>query len=198
MRRNLPDNQQLLAKKETKVIFGLRLAVVLILVSSIIGAAFAVYSYTTDSETKAFEKQFRNDATKVLEAVGSTFEKAMGAFDVLAVTIVSFPQAMNQPWPFVTLPNFGVQVAKVLPLSKAIFIKFVPLVTPENRLEWESYSKEQQEWVNQTIRVQNKLKYYYGPAIDNWNAYGIIHGDFEDMPYNLKYVNDDHIAYLFS
>jgi hypothetical protein len=182
---NADDDDELLAKKETRTIFCLRLAVVLVLVISIIGVAFAVYTFTKESEQESFENQFQNDATKVLEVIGSTLEKAMGAFDVLAVTLVSSAQAMNQTWPFVTLPNFGVHVAKVLPLSKAIFIQFIPLVTPENRIEWETYSLQNKDWVDETIRVQEKWKNYYGPKIDQWTAHGIIHGDFGDMPYNL-------------
>jgi hypothetical protein len=112
----------------------------------------------------------------------------MGAFDVLAVTLVSSAQTLNQTWPFVTLPNFGVHVAKVLPLSKAIYMQLLPLIMPENRIEWESYSLQNKGWVDDVIRVQEKWKNYYGPDIDHWNAHGIIYGDFDDMPYNLTYV----------
>jgi hypothetical protein len=181
------DNEQL-AKKESRVIFGLRLAVAQILVPVTLGVAFAVYSNTANSETTRFENQFQNDANRVVESIGASFEKAMRALDVLALTIVSSAQAMNQTWPFVTLPNFELHVAKVLPLTKSIFIRFAPLVAPENRLQWESYSIEQHAWVNQTIRMQKKWKNSNDPNIDNWNAYGTIHGDFDDMPYNLTCV----------
>jgi hypothetical protein len=36
--------------------------------------------------------------------------------------------------------------------------------------------------------VQKKWKNYNGPNIESWNAYGTIHGDFNDMPYNLTCV----------
>jgi hypothetical protein len=174
-----------LAKQETKNILRLRLTVVVILASSIIGVAIAVNSYTHKSENTRFEDQFENDAFKVLESVGSTLEKTMGAFDSLAVTFISFARAQNQSWPFVTIPDFPLHVSKILPLSKAMFIHMVPLVTSENRLQWEAFSLENKNWVDEAIKIQEKWKNYFGPKIDNWNAHGVITGDFFDMPYNL-------------
>jgi hypothetical protein len=182
------DGDELIAKKETRAILWLRLAVVVVLVTSIIGVSLAVYSYTKESEQESFENQFQNDATKVLESIGTTLEKAMGAFDVLAVTLVSSAQTLNQTWPFVTMPNFGVHVAKLLPLSKAMYIQLTPLVTPENREQWENYSLQHKDWVDNVIQIQENWKNYYGPNVDKWSAHGIIHGDFGDMPYNLTYV----------
>jgi hypothetical protein len=75
-----------------------------ILASSIIGVAIGVNSYTHKSENTRLEDQFENDAFKVLESIGSTLEKMMGAFNSLAVTFISFGQAQNQSWPFVTIP----------------------------------------------------------------------------------------------
>jgi hypothetical protein len=64
------EGDELLAKKETRAILWLRLAVVLVLVTSIIGVSLAVYSYTKESEQESFENQFQNDATKVSSPLG--------------------------------------------------------------------------------------------------------------------------------
>jgi hypothetical protein len=92
---------------------------------------------------------------------------------------------MNQSWPFVTLPNYGMHVSKILPVSKAIYIFVNPLVTPENRREWESYALDNQHWVNETMVLQENWSGYNGPVIYNWTAEEEIFADFSSLPYNL-------------
>lgn len=179
------ENGLQIAKKESRTVLRLRLVVVLVLVSSIILVAVAAHAFTVESETTRFHDQFENDALKVMEAVGSTFDKSMGAFDALAVTLVSYAQASNQSWPFVTLPNYGMHVAKILPVSKAIYIFVNPLVTPENRRDWESYALNNQHWVNETMYLQEHWSGYNGPVIYNWTAEEEIFSDFSNLPYNF-------------
>jgi hypothetical protein len=175
------ENGLQIAKKESRTVLRLRLVVVLVLVSSIILVAVAAHAFTVESETTRFHDQFENDALKVMEAVGSTFDKSMGAFDALAVTLVSYAQASNQSWPFVTLPNYGMHVAKILPVSKAIYIFVNPLVTPENRRDWESYALNNQHWVNETMYLQEHWSGYNGPVIYNWTAEEEIFSDFSNL-----------------
>lgn len=179
------ENGLHIAKNEDRAVLRLRLAVVLVLLASIVGVAMAVHSFTVNSEMTRFKDQFHNDAFKVMEAVGSTLDKSMGAFDSLAVTLVSYARAMNQTWPFVTLPNYGMHVAKLLSVSKAIYIFVNPLVTPENRRDWESFALENQFWVNETMQLQEHWKGYHGPVIYNWTAEEEIFSDFSSLPYNL-------------
>jgi hypothetical protein len=179
------ETETKLARIETNVLFGLRLTVVIILIVSIVGVACVVHEYVKNTEETRFNDQFQNDAYKVFEAVGSTLDKSLGAFDTLSVTLVSSARALNQSWPFVTLPDFAMHVAKLLPLSKALYIQISPLVTPANRLEYEYFAAENDAWVDETIAIQENWVNYYGPTIPNWTANEVIFGDFEDMPYNL-------------
>jgi hypothetical protein len=179
------DTEAKLAREETRALFRLRMAVLFILVASTIGVACVVHAYIQNTEETRFNDQFQNDVFKVFEAVGSTLDKSLGAFDTLSVTLVSSARALNQPWPFVSLPDFAMHVAKILPQSKALYIQISPLVTPANRLEYEYFAAENDEWVDETIAIQENWINYYGPTIPNWTANEVIFGDFEDMPYNL-------------
>jgi hypothetical protein len=179
------EHQKQLAHQETKAVLCLRLAVVLVLVTSIIGVAVVVNWYTKDGEQTKFEDQFDHDAAKVLESVGSTLDKTMGALDSLAVTLMSDAHLLNQTWPFVTIPNFGVRGSKILPLSKAFYIQVEPLVTPENRKKWEEYALENQYWVDETMKIQESWKNYYGPVVYNWTAAEKVFSHFGDLSYDL-------------
>jgi NADH:ubiquinone oxidoreductase subunit 5 (subunit L)/multisubunit Na+/H+ antiporter MnhA subunit len=181
-----PSNDRL-ARKETWTVHSLKLAVLVVLVASAVAAAVLVHDYATDSETARFRDQFESDANKVLEAIGSSLEKTLSAMDSLSVTLVTYAQYSNSTWPYVTMPNFAVAVAKILPLSNAIFINVLPIVQPHQRVQWEHYSRANDAWVNESMKIQETWKGYYGPIVYDWEPNPILHG-LDNLPYNLTYV----------
>ena len=82
--------------------------------------------------------------------------------DSLSVTMVSYARDQNETWPFVTLPDFGPRMAKLLPQTDAMLIAIVPIVKPYQRKRWETYSIQNDEWVNQSINIQETWDGYYG------------------------------------
>jgi hypothetical protein len=178
--------EDVIAKAETKAVLRIKLVVLMVLVSSTIGVASSVYAYIARSEERLFRTQFEDNAKKILQAVGSSLDKTLGSFDSVAVTLVSHASATGQRWPFVTLPNFAVRMSKVLPLTDAININLVPIVTQAQRAEWEAYSVQNDGWVNEGMAVQEKWDGYHGPVVYNGTKYGTIHGDFGDIEQNLR------------
>jgi hypothetical protein len=177
-----------IAKNETNTVFRMKIIVYLVLLFSAIAVSTAFYFYTAGNEESQFEKRFEADANKVLDDVGSSIERTLGSFDSLAVTLVSFAHANNMSWPFVTLPNVAVTLSKILPQTNGAYISINPVVTPEQRKKWEEYSFENQFWVNESMAFQETWKKYSGPIIYDWTPDPVIHGIFENEPYNLRYV----------
>jgi hypothetical protein len=173
-----------IAKSDTKALVMLKMAALVLLVCSALVVALTTYFYVSKSEQSSFENHFRDDAHKILRSIESTIDKTLGLFDGLAVTTVSHARATGMEWPFVTLPDFGVRLAKILPLSKAIAIYLIPVVTPAKRSKWEAYTLTNDDWVNETLGIQYTWKGYYGPTFDHWEPHGVIHGDFDDIPRN--------------
>jgi hypothetical protein len=103
------NEQPGIAKKETTTVHFLKLAVGVVLVVSLIGAAMAVYRYTRGTEWSKFKETFDTDAQKIVEAIERSLERTLSSFDSLAVSFVSQAIASNSTWPFVTLPHFGGQ-----------------------------------------------------------------------------------------
>ena len=183
------EEKQVLAKRESKAVFRVKLIVLLVLAIFAVVVAIVVYFYVTGSETSQFEDQFKDDAHKVLEAIGSNFEETLGSFDNLAVATVSFARAANQEWPFVTLPNFALRAAKLNQVRNYIGINLVPIVTDVQRAEWELFASNDTNlaWVNETLSIQDTWKDYRGPEpVWNWTKNNVIHGDFGDVPYNTS------------
>ena len=177
-----------ISKKATKNVFHMKILVIAILIVSASSLAACAFSFIRKSETKQFESKFGYDAQKVLEAIGSSLDRTLGLMDGLAVTLVSYARDKNDTWPFVTLPDFGPRMAKLLPQTDAIYIIVLPIVKPYKKKKWEEYSIQHEEWVNQSIIIQETWDGYYGPVDYDWEPYGTIYGDFGDIESSVRYV----------
>ena len=142
-----------LAREETKQVFRLRVAVVLILIAAATSVSLAVYFITKNSETEEFEIQYNGVANKIL----SNFEEIMvemSAVSGLAVAAtthqeqmtlfyntlgVSVETAFPVSWPFFTLPNFQERARNVKSLSGAIYVSVNPIVQTDQLPLWESF-----------------------------------------------------------
>ena len=174
-----------LARRETRAVNYLKAVLFGVLALSTVGVATGVYLFVSTGETEKFETNFEQGAQKILGSIGQNIGTTLASLDVLVASMVSFAHSTNQTWPFVTVPDFEVRAAKVRSLSNLIFINHLPLVRPgEERDEWERYSIENSDWVRTSMKVQEQDKNYYGPVIYDYDVYGVIHGDFGDVPYN--------------
>jgi hypothetical protein len=171
--------------EQTRTIFRYKAVVVMVLITSATLVAAWTYSYTSHSEQDKFAAQFQADSTKVWEAFGSNLDKTLGLLDSVAVTLVSTVRNDNKTsWPFVTVPNFAVRKAKLLPFTAALNINVLPLVTAEERFRWEAYTLFNDDWVNENMAFQEQWEGFHGPVVYNGTTNPVIHGDFGDLPYN--------------
>jgi hypothetical protein len=116
-----------------------------------------------------------------------SMDRTLGAFDGLAVSLVSTARLSDQVWPFVTIPNFAVRISKVLPNANAINMYVVPVVEPSLRKQWEAYSIQNDGWVDESVAVQDAWNAYHGPVIYNGTKQSVVHGDFGVIPSNIRY-----------
>jgi hypothetical protein len=133
-----------------------------------------------------FAKQFHSYAAKVLDAVDNSIDRTLIPMDSLAVDLVSYAHATNSLWPFVTLPDFPLRLAKALPLTDALLLTFIPIVQPHRRKEWELYASQNDGWVNQTQQLQETWDDYYGSVTYNWNSSYTIFTDQGDLEANVR------------
>ena len=80
--------------------------------------------------------------------------------DVYAHSCAKFlpvlPPCSCRSWPNVTTPDYERQAQYVLELSYVISLTMFPIVTPEARAGWESYSGEQTSWIKQGLAYQEQ------------------------------------------
>jgi hypothetical protein len=178
------QEEAVIASRETKVVLRFKFVVAAVLICTALGVALGVFYYVAGSENSQFEKKFRDDSVKIMDSIGGNVDRTLGIFDSIAVTWVSSARASGDEWPFVTIPNFGVRMSKFLAPSHSLAITILPIVTTDQREEWEEYSVTHDSWVNETIAVQDAWDQYYGPVVYDWKPNRVIFDDNGDIPYD--------------
>eukprot|EP00934_Nitzschia_sp_Nitz4_P000129 Nitzschia sp. Nitz4//scaffold16_size188269//96486//104413//NITZ4_001795-RA/size188269-snap-gene-0.143-mRNA-1//-1//CDS//3329538529//129//frame0 len=167
----LSEKEELaIAKEEDKAVFRTRLAVGIFLLLCTIGTAALVYAYSRNRQEEEFKSALANFSTKVFGSLATTFDQGLAALDAYAVATASFAQATNATWPFVTVPNSGTRLAKVLSVSRSESISVVHKITNANREAWNEYSLEHApEWLDENLRVQANFDGYLGELPDHYH-----------------------------
>jgi hypothetical protein len=159
-----------IAANESKAVRWIRVIAIAVITFSTLGVALGVFYYMTNTEKKSFAYRFKSDSYKILESIGSTFDRSLGSADAFAVNMVSSARESNQTWPFATLSDFPVKSSKLLTLSKGVLISPYFYVTHKQRPLWNKYAEENNGWVEATFDVQEKAfnKSYFGSLNRNW------------------------------
>ena len=173
---SMPDDS--VCRTETQAVSYLRWVLLAVLVSSMIAAASGVYQYDTQVEHDAFVARYLGDATKLVEAISGTFYSSLGAVDSYVVGAVSFARFTHQEWPYVTIPDYAVRMAKLRSLSKAVVTQQAHFVTGEERSTWENYTLNHDQWAQESLQIQQHDKNYKGVKRFNYTTFvpdGVIH-----------------------
>ena len=155
--------------------------------SAILFAVF-VNVFIRKNEKDDFENAFLESSTKVFKAIGSSIDQTLIPLDILSVTMVSHAKAVNATWPFVTLPDYALRLSKILPQTDGMIMQSIHLVEPEERNEWEVYTRQNNYWVNESISFQDNWDRYHGDISYDWDGRVVIHSDNGDIPQNIRYA----------
>ena len=153
-------------KNQTWAVKLLRWLLGLVLVASAVAVSLAVYYQTSSQERKELHARFRSDSHKLLTDIGSNFVLTMGAADAFMFQVVSQAKSVGRSWPFVLIPDWAVQSAKLLSQTESIYMAFYPRITQAQRAEWETFAQNNDQWVEEAMRVQAKNPHYHGPMVD--------------------------------
>ena len=180
-------NDSKTTKREGQRVTFLKLLVLGILVLSATIIAVIVYLYIKNSEEKQFIAKFQNDANKVLESIGSSFDRTLGTMNAIAVILVSNAHDQGHKWPFVTLPDFALHASKLIPLTDGLFLSVLPIVAPSEKRKWEQYAWRKDYWVNESLALQEVWEGYHGNITYDWARSDTIYGDFGVIDDNVRY-----------
>jgi len=122
------EERQSLTARETKAVRCIRIVASAVLSLTAILVSWCVYAVARGSEESSFQAENEASASKIIESFHGSLEQLLDSFDALSVSITSHAL------------DFEALGASTWILSRATFIQYTPLVTDENRKEWEAYS----------------------------------------------------------
>jgi hypothetical protein len=77
----------------------------------------------------------------------------------MAMTFANIAEITEQKFPFVTIPNYGLYAAKSMPLTASAITTLLPVVSFEQRMQWEAYAAGNNthlhSWVEETLDIQD-------------------------------------------
>lgn len=148
---------------------------------SAVVVSVSIYMYSSAEEVDSFQSQFESDAFKLFEAIGTNFDLTMGAADAFMIRVVSQAKSTDAVWPMVTIPDLAVQAAKLIATTNAIYFAFYPLIAGEQRSAWENFTKDNDGWVEESLKVQARNPNFHGPILEDfpishtiWNNEGPV------------------------
>jgi hypothetical protein len=180
-------------KRDTKRVWHMKVLVLLILIISAISIAAFVYTYIAADEIQKFESKFYNDADKVFDAIGSSFERALTTLNAFSILLVTYSQSNGHEgtnattWPFVTLPNFAGQASKLLPITNGLYIAVLPIVAPSQKQQWEEYAYQHDGWVNESLALQEVWDGYRGNVSYDWARSESVYDNYDIVYPNVRY-----------
>ena len=95
------------------------------------------------------ESSFLGAATKVIKSFEDILEQRIAAIAALGVTLTASAVETKSTWPYVTLHDFQQRSTSTQSLSGSFFTAVLPIITKENRLDWEAYSIANWWWVTE-------------------------------------------------
>ena len=139
---NFPMDDHTLAKAETQVVNVLRVTVLGVLTVAAVVISGGSYWFTRNQEEVAFQANFQDSVLQIMESFHDTVERNIGAASAVSTEITSYAIQSNSTFPFVTLPEFELAGSHLRQQSGSHIVHWLPLVTDEDRDDWEQYAYE--------------------------------------------------------
>ena len=150
-RRNNNNDQ------ETRMVNCSKFAVFIFLLLTAAATATVTYFIFSNSQKEQFQDEFEDYATEIVKVAGLNTENIVSTIQNMALTVTSHAVATNQTFPFVTVKHYEARAQQVLRLSGARYLSMSVRVDPQERSEWESYSVQNTQWVQDGLDYQGTL-----------------------------------------
>ncbi|CAB9523362.1 Receptor-type guanylate cyclase gcy [Seminavis robusta] len=128
------------ASRSSSMVLGL-----VLLSAIILGTVLFVVASKQDDDK--FHNKFHDASDEIFQVVHERSDSFANSLHRLSLTITDGAANAEAEWPFYTMKNLGVFAQDLLEDDPATLLNYAPLVSQENRLNWEEYSVQNQALV---------------------------------------------------
>eukprot|EP00934_Nitzschia_sp_Nitz4_P003659 Nitzschia sp. Nitz4//scaffold84_size84139//67428//72955//NITZ4_005210-RA/size84139-processed-gene-0.21-mRNA-1//-1//CDS//3329559069//3649//frame0 len=156
--RTAKEERQKLASRESRVIWYLRVVILVLFSFVALVSCASIYVIFSDRAVNAFETEFSYHASTVLENYVVQVSRQLDALDGLSVDYTSHALESNHTFPYVILPDLEYRGSNTRVSSNIISAIYTPAVTEEQRPDWELFALANAETVMKTYDNEENLK----------------------------------------
>mmetsp|Transcript_20032 Transcript_20032/g.35262 ORF Transcript_20032/g.35262 Transcript_20032/m.35262 type:complete len:1107 (-) Transcript_20032:235-3555(-) len=164
------EMQSSIAKKEERIVFFVRVLILVAIVCSAMTVTIAVYFFASAADTASFEAEYFEFARDVETLVVWEVKYNMALVQQLGGTTTSTALMTNQTFPFVTQPHFEITGGFVDGMGGIMMALSAPLIAASERETWEEYSVANQDWIQESARLKVVYEKHRDP----------LHGTIQD------------------
>ena len=171
-----------IAQREARFVRCLRLGLLGVLLTASAIAAAMVYVGLAEQEEADFEEAVADYSRKLTDQFQLVAVRCIGAIGAFSATITSHMVSSNATWPFVTIPNYEAQVRHISELANIETLAFAPIITTEERNEWETsfVSQNLNPWVQESIATQQMYEGYINETLLSYEVKPIVQNETSD------------------
>eukprot|EP00538_Stauroneis_constricta_P002890 CAMPEP_0119558482 /NCGR_PEP_ID=MMETSP1352-20130426/10818_1 /TAXON_ID=265584 /ORGANISM="Stauroneis constricta, Strain CCMP1120" /LENGTH=277 /DNA_ID=CAMNT_0007605855 /DNA_START=33 /DNA_END=862 /DNA_ORIENTATION=- len=147
----------------TKHVFWIRAVVFVALFLAAVAITAGMYISMHRNDVEAFELNYHDFAATIADAFETHWRAGYYAIDSFAVGVLSHTETQDEPWPFITIPQFEANAAAARQAGRFKSLTFFPLVKDELRDRYETFVRENVGWMD----VGKQYESHWG--IDDWD-----------------------------
>ena len=133
-------------RKEERGVQYLRIAVYLVVIVTGLVVSLGTYFYTKNQQQDIFREAFSTNANKLAQAFFGSVDRKIAAVGGLSTKITNYALTHNMSFPFVTVDNWESLSVQTRIQADGMKVEWAPLVTDDQRAEWEDYAWEHKIW----------------------------------------------------
>jgi hypothetical protein len=156
---------EILKKKDRHAVLLLSTLTLCLLLIVAIFLCFFIYFYVKQSQEMQYQEAFEEQGVKLLDVLATRLDERVRAIEFFGLSLMSNTLAIqekddgifsNFSWTDLYLPHMEMRGNLTNKLADAISLTILPVVTAENRLEYEKFAQEKQGWRAEGMAFQQK------------------------------------------
>lgn len=147
-----------IGKAESRQVFLQKVLVIIVLFLAAAAISGTVYTVTKRAELREFKTHFQGSADKISSSFDSIVSERLGAVGSLCLALTAQGLNLNNSWPFVTMDAFQERATNARILSNVLHMSLLPIVSDDNRKEWEEYSVRNGDWYVDGFAYQKAIE----------------------------------------
>lgn len=143
------SRQAPIVRKETQLVNCSKMFVVIVvsILAAVVG--LSTFFYVRNEEQSSYDASYNNVVNEIITSCKIRTKTVLDNLEGVSVSLTTQANLANMQWPLVVFHDFQVQGMISNQVTGALTLALHPFVAHPNRSEWETFSVDNQDWLDQ-------------------------------------------------